>query len=79
MNANGLIIGGLKKYFDEEKSLGNLYCNNTEKAADYFWGMLLLKMMLQRYGNVIEPPGKKKTKLIAREVVQDFLLLAEKI
>jgi len=78
---HGPMIGykRLDDLFKAEVEQGNLKCKDTKKAADYFWGMLLYKIALQRHCRVIQPLSKKRIQSKAREIVNDFLVISELI
>jgi len=64
------VAGFLKEMVKSEK----INCRDVDKAADYFWGMLLHKLMLARYCGVVPAMSNKRLQTYVDDVVDEFLV-----
>lgn len=65
-------IRGLASYLREMNSAEKIDCRNPDAAAEYFWGMLLHKPMLDRYCGVTAPMSTSVRKRYIKRIVRDF-------
>ena len=66
-------LGGVAKYLKLMVEKGKIKCANTELAAQYFWGMILHKPMLERYCGIKGPLTNREQKNYIDEVVDSFI------
>ncbi len=65
----------LENYLHMQAKLGHFKCTDAGKAAEYFWAMLMHKVMMERYLGISKPMDKKSAKSLAKRTVEDFLTL----
>jgi len=68
-----LAIGGIKSYLQHQVETGKISCASPGLAAEYFWGMLLHKIMLELYCGIDRPMSKAATTRYVNKVVKDFI------
>ena len=66
-------IEGLSRYLRLRAARGDAVVPDPQPAAEYFWGMLLHRIMLERYCGVSGPPTRAQMAALARRVSADFL------
>lgn len=77
---HGPVVGfaGVERFFRRHMALGGAPCTDAGKAADYFLGMLLHKVMLWRYCGVRKRLTRREIEAHATTVAQDFLAVCDR-
>ena len=66
-------IGGVAKYLSTMVEKGKIRCADTTAAAEYFWGMILHKPMLERYCAIKAPLTTRQQSDYVNNVVNSFI------
>ena len=66
-------MAGVVKYLSTMVEKGRIRCADPSVAAEYFWGMILYKPMLQRYCGIKGPLTTKEQKIHVDMVVDAFM------
>lgn len=66
-------FASLAKFLRKQQALGKFDCRNIDHATEYFWGMLLYKVTLQRCCSVESPMSSRNITNLVHRVVDDFL------
>ena len=66
-------IGGVAKYLSTMVEKGKIRCADTSLAAEYFWGMILHKPMLDRYCGISGPLTTREQKNYVDKAVTSFI------
>ncbi len=66
-------IGGVAKYLSTMVERGKIRCADTSLAAEYFWGMILHKPMLEMYCGIKGPLSTQEQKIYVNNVVDTFI------
>ena len=66
-------MAGVVKYLSTMVERGRIRCANPSAAAEYFWGMILYRPMLERYCGVKGPLTAREQKNYIDKVVDSFI------
>ncbi len=64
---------GLAAWLKQLVKAGHIQCRDPDKAAEFFWAMLLHKPMLERYCDLIPPMSKAERRIYSRKTVREFV------
>ena len=66
-------MAGVANYLSTMVERGRIKCADTSLAAEYFWGMILHKPMLDRYCGITGPLTTRKQKNYVDKAVDSFI------
>ena len=66
-------MAGVAKYLSTMVERGRIRCADPSMAAEYFWGMILYKPMLERYCGIKGPLTAREQKNYIDKVVDSFI------
>ena len=66
-------IAGVAKYLATMAEKGRIKCADPDTAAEYFWGMMLYKPMIERYCGIIGPLTTQERNTRVDKTVDSFI------